>query len=127
MSKIYVITEASFEYNDEIYYQGESEGGEPVLAYSTKSAAETALDIKTREWVDGTRTRYSGLSDYGYSLDEVVDSDKFSELSGVALEEVEQAWDAHDGSFDTLALDNLDATVQSLNITPYKITEIELS
>lgn len=126
MSKIYVITEASFEYNDEIYYQGESEGGEPVLAYSTREVAEKALDIKTREWVDGTRTRYSSLSDYGYEVDEVVDPEKFSELSGVALEEVEQAWRAHDGSFDEMALDNLDATVQSLNLTPYKITEIEL-
>lgn len=132
MSKIYVITELSFEYNDEIYYTGESEGGEPVEAYSSQESADKACDLKTKDWVTNLLTEdYYGLSSYAYDLDGLLNVGKFSNLTGISEEELEKAWDEvwsgeKEVKLNKLLGDNIDATIQSLNIRPFRVTEINL-
>jgi len=44
MSTVYIVSKIGWEYNDEIYYRPESEGGTPVKAYSTKEKAQRECD-----------------------------------------------------------------------------------
>jgi hypothetical protein len=132
-TKIYVITELSFEYNDEIYYTGEAEGGEPVEAYSSKESADKACNLKTKDWVELllTDSRYDDISSYAYNLDSLLDVYKFSDLTGVEIKTLEDAWEhSWSGNKETiltqLLRDHLDATVESLHIRPFRVTEINL-
>lgn len=126
--KIYVITETSFEYNDEIYSHGESDGGEPVVAYSTKEAADKALTLAVSDWVDSNlRDGDYGLPMYGYSMEDVVDVYKFAKLTGIDTSTLKSQWENYDGSVLETLRKNRDAVVQSLRIKPYKVTEIDLN
>lgn len=41
---VYIVSKIGWEYNDEVYYRPESEGGTPVNAYSTQEKAQKACD-----------------------------------------------------------------------------------
>jgi siderophore synthetase component len=41
---VYVVSKIGWEYNDENYYRPESEGGLPVLVFSTKEKAQAECD-----------------------------------------------------------------------------------
>jgi hypothetical protein len=41
---IYIVSKIGWEYNDEVYFRPESEGGTPVNAYSTKEKAQAEVD-----------------------------------------------------------------------------------
>ena len=123
--KIFVITETSFEYNDEYYYEGEGTGGKPVLAFSTLEKAQTALADKTRQWLISTNDS-EGLISYGE--EPILDVNKFSTLSGIDHNEIQSAWDDFDESaISNMVKNNIDAVLESLELTPFRITEIELA
>jgi hypothetical protein len=55
---VYIVCKIGWEYNDETYYRPESEGGTPVLAYSTKEKAQAECDkrnahLKNNKGEDG--------------------------------------------------------------------------
>jgi hypothetical protein len=49
-ANIYVVVEIGWEYNDEYYYRPESEGGNPVNAFTIPSLAEEYCSTKDCEW-----------------------------------------------------------------------------
>lgn len=126
--KIFVVTEISFEYNDEYYYQGESEGGKPVEAYSTKLKAQEAVNVRTKEWLkEISESKWGGITDYGY-MDEVINIDQFANESGLNYEETKEAFENHDSdTVNKLILDNLDVAVKALQVDIFKVSEIELN
>lgn len=126
--KIFVVTEISFEYNDEYYYQGENEGGEPVEAYPTEIAAKEAVKAKTREWLkEISNARYGGLTDYGH-WGEVFNIDKFAHESDLEYSCVKEAFENYnEEEVNKMVLNNLDAAQRALYLTIFKVTEVELN
>ena len=51
MSKVYIVMEKSFEYNDEIYYTPESGGGNPENVFTDKEKAEQFARQKNVEFM----------------------------------------------------------------------------
>ncbi len=88
---IYVVSERSFEYNDEIYHLPEDgsggKSGVSKLAFSSKVFAMVERDKKNLEWFKEVTSgdRYNNLSNYTY---EKIDSlfDDVSEL-GVIIDD----------------------------------------
>lgn len=125
--EIFVIVETGFEYNDEIYTQGESGGGEPIQAYTSEDAAKVACDEKTLTWVEERcGSRYDSVTNYGYSPDEVMNLYKFSTLTGISEQELKDAWAAYNGSMEKILKSNMEAVTQCLNIKPFKVVGVEL-
>lgn len=126
--KIYVVTEISFEYNDEYYYQGESDGGTPVKAFSTKEKAEEALPEYTRNWIKETsESKWSSILDYTGEDRDGFDVEAFARDAGLDESEVQEAFDNYDTEkINKFVLDNLDSAVKALDLTLFKVTEIEL-
>jgi len=55
---VYILSKIGWEYNDETYYRPESEGGTPVMAYSTEAKAQAECDkhnahLKNNKGEDG--------------------------------------------------------------------------
>lgn len=65
---IYVVSERSFEYNDEIYhlpYDGSGENsGKAKLAFTNKDKALSIRDSKNIEWLKNLDNEYGGLGAY---------------------------------------------------------------
>lgn len=68
MATGYVITEIGYEYNDEIYYQGESGGGTPVKVYLDKDKAQAELDRLNLESLVTCE-----IGEYAYDLEDIID------------------------------------------------------
>lgn len=68
MATGYVITEVGYEYNDEIYYQGESGGGTPVKVYLDKEKAQFELDRLNLESLITCE-----IGQYAYDLEDIID------------------------------------------------------
>ena len=41
---VYILSRIGWEYNDEVYFRPESEGGTPIAAYGTKERAQAECD-----------------------------------------------------------------------------------
>lgn len=65
--KYYIIQEAGFEYNDEIY--NKTDGGTPVKVFKDRIAAELAADGLNKKKLEN-----ESLGTYAYSLDDVTDN-----------------------------------------------------
>lgn len=127
--KIYVISEISFEYNDEYYYQGESDGGTPVEAFSTKERAKQELPVYTRNWIkEQSESKWGSIQDYIGEDEDGFRTDVFAKHAGIDESEVRDAFDRYDSAkINKLILDNLDAAVKAFTLKLFKITEIELA
>jgi len=69
-SKYYVLLHCGWEYNDEIFYRGESAGGYPSALYKNKKKAQDDCDIKNINEFENILRREE-LNYYGYyGLDE---------------------------------------------------------
>lgn len=75
---MYVVLEAGFEYNDEIYHRAESSGGTPVKAFKLERRAKEYADNKNLERVieecrpTSKWSRGGGLGDYGYDWEDIL-------------------------------------------------------
>ena len=49
---VYIVSQIGWEYNDEYYYRPESEGGKPVIAYSTKEKAQAECDTRNAHLIE---------------------------------------------------------------------------
>jgi hypothetical protein len=130
MSKsIFVINEISFEYNDEYYHTGESEGGQPVQAYSTKAKAEAAISELTKEWVkEHSESEWSSITDYSNYDESVLDVYKFSAKTGIDVAEIDKAFENYDTKkINEMVKNNIDAAAESLTIKLFKVVEVELA
>lgn len=127
--KIYVINEISFEYNDEYYYQGESEGGEPVQAYSTKEKAQAAIPELTKKWIlDNSTSDWMSVAEYGGYDGGAIDLHRFAAEASLDFNEVEKTFENYDTKkINQMLRDNIDAAVKSLKLRLFKIKEIELA
>ena len=70
---VYIVSKIGWEYNDETYYRPESEGGTPVLAFSTQAKAQAECDKRNAHLKDNT-------GEDGYvteALDNEVDVDEY--------------------------------------------------
>lgn len=118
--KVYVVTEVEFQYNDEIYYASDGEGGEPVEVFANKEAAEKAIEKLTLNWLKTTK-----LQDYGYEIDEIFSLWRLSTELEISEEDIQQAW--NDYEFDALLEGKEDKAVEAFKLKLYKITELELN
>lgn len=76
MATGYVVTEIGYEYNDEIYYQGESGGGTPVKVYLDKEKAQSETDRLNLEALVTCE-----IGQYAYDLSEIInDMDSFEKI-----------------------------------------------
>lgn len=126
--KIFVVTEVSFEYNDEYYYTGESDGGTPVKAYSTKEKAKAAIPEYTRNWIkEQSDSKWGSILDYvGEDRDGFL-VDVFASDAGLDEDEVTTAFDNYDtAKINEFISNNLDSAVKAFNVTLFKVTEVEL-
>lgn len=71
----YVVVALGWEYNDEVMYHGESGGGIPTRVCFNKQLAEKRAERSTAEDIRG-----EDLGRFGYSLDEVVSTERYKEL-----------------------------------------------
>jgi len=55
---IYIVSKIGWEYNDEVYYRPESEGGTPVNAYSTRAKAQEQCDKLNAPLLEGKQSDY---------------------------------------------------------------------
>ena len=71
VKKGFVVGRVGFEYNDEIFTQGEDSGVTPLKVFSTRERAKAEVVART---IDQLRKmdRYDSLGCYGYSVDEVI-------------------------------------------------------
>lgn len=67
---LYILMEAGFEYNDEVY--SPVDGGNPKKVFTSKAAAQKVADEKNMSEFRSIINSGS-IRDYGYSLDEVLD------------------------------------------------------
>lgn len=67
MSTMYVVLRLGYEYNDEIYYRGESEGGSPIKIFHDKQIAEHYCKVKNIQMLKSGRAPY----EYCYNYDEI--------------------------------------------------------
>ena len=82
----FVLMEAGFDYNDEVYLP--SEGGNPSRVFTSKEAAEKVMLQKNIDQFKNILEDGS-IKDYGYSLDEVLDhrgsSDELDGKDGIFM------------------------------------------
>ena len=55
---VYIVSQIGWEYNDENYYRPESEGGKPVLAFSTREKAQAECDKRNAPLKNNTGDGY---------------------------------------------------------------------
>ncbi len=122
MTKIYVVTETNYEYNDEYYYAGEGSGGSPIHAYTDKSKAESACKESTKKWLE-----INDLTDYGYVAEGVFDVERFCSMSGLTEDEVISSWDSN--SLNELVSESVseEHLIDSLRLSIFEVIEIELN
>lgn len=71
MSKMYVLVEEGWEYNDEVMFRPESGGGTPTKVFASKEKAEQERDrlnakVLSAKFADGS------IQDYFYSISDMV-------------------------------------------------------
>ena len=64
--KGYIIMDANFQYNDEIYYNDDCDAGRPTTMYFEKDKAKKVCAEQTRNWLRGV-----DLAEYFYEIDEL--------------------------------------------------------
>jgi hypothetical protein len=91
MTKLYVVMEVSFEYNDEVSRRPECGGGKPLTFYKTMQQASLACALKNIAYLKGlAKDQYGGLSNYGYAIDEIFRSpDTVREIIGDAASDLD--------------------------------------
>lgn len=65
MTQLFILTEADFSYNDEVYSL-EGEGGRPIQAFESEEDAKAAVVTRTAEWV-----KSHDLGTYGYDMEDL--------------------------------------------------------
>lgn len=120
MSKVFVVQETTFEYNDEWYYPGESEGGQARKAFKTRERAEGEARVlarkKARSIMFGCYLGEDGFS-WGFN-----NLEKVREIVG------ESAWDeSWEYTIpDSMSDKDLDTLLDSWSNDLFKVVEIEL-
>ena len=66
IEEVYVVQKVAWEYNDEHYYTGESDGGNPVIAYINEDTAKKVADDLTYKYVTES---WGGFTPCEYSYD----------------------------------------------------------
>jgi hypothetical protein len=73
----YIICKSNFEYNDEIFYNSEIPGGEPIFVTGSKNEViEKYLELEI------TAVKEHDLYEYGYSFDEVINTNVYEDVIG---------------------------------------------
>lgn len=92
MTKLYLVMEVSFEYNDEVFHSTEGGGGKPLTFYKTMQQASRACALKNIEYLKSLAKdkHYGGLRSYGYGIDEVFrNPTKVREIIGDAASDLD--------------------------------------
>lgn len=78
MSKVYVVVERTYEYNDEVNYF--NDGGQPVTVYRSEEKANEVVKEKTIQWLMS-----GNCSGFGHELNWLFgyNDDKVSEILGI--------------------------------------------
>lgn len=129
MATGYVITEIGYEYNDEIYYQGESGGGTPVKVYLDKEKAQAELNRLNLESLVTCE-----IGEYAYDLEDIIDDmsafekiiqkyDKEGEVSVRDSYELGNWFATHASNFSNSDKKKL---LEIINLEFYTIAEVEI-
>lgn len=135
MSKIYLVCEYTYEYNDEIYYRPESDSVGPLVAFTDPEKANDLCLQKNLEWLKElvpTEKRYysSGLDDYGYEVDDVISNftvfEELIEKYGLDLNLKDRdTLEYIPGFIIGLTKDDQKRALSALNTIGYVVREVE--
>lgn len=120
---MFVVTETSFEYNDEVHSVGEAGGGNPVAIFENRVDAETHARNLT---IDNFLLSWAGdeLHCFGYQLDEIFKrKPSFVEMDEDCFFEVEYEEDMGFKIAD-LTRDQLAELADCLCFDPHFVTEV---
>ena len=136
---MFVVTQTSFEYNDEVHSIGEVEGGTPLAVFDSRDDAREYIKQLTVGWLKGIYR----LCDYGYGTSEIFSrKPSFLTMEGVVDEEAHQdeaffEMDAYEvdnllgftGSYTKNGLENrsqeeIEEIASCLAFMPYFVTEV---
>lgn len=125
MTKVFVVSATSFEYNDEVHSITEDGGGTPVAAFATKEDAEANARQRT---IDDFLKGYYGsqLHCFGYGLDNVFQRmPKFLDMDEEIFFDESKYHDLQDIIRpNELSDDDLIELADSLDFKPHFVTEI---
>lgn len=125
---LFLVVEEAYEYNDEIYTQGDSDGSTPVKLYRTQIAADKVALESNIEFLQDADLNY-----YGYSLNEVVNVSKLLDIVPQAsdiidydsdIEEVK--WEDVFEIIDDLIAEDRIRAYACFKIQPFKVTSVEI-
>lgn len=139
--RAFVVTETSFEYNDEVHSVGDVEGGTPLVVYESRDDARQHIKQLTVDWL----REQCRLTDYGYETSSIYSrKPSFLSMEGVVDEEAHQneaffAMDSYEvdnligftGSYSERGLkdrsqEELEELASCLAFMPYFVTEVPL-
>lgn len=127
MSKVYVVIESGWEYNDEYYHRacdGASNVGKPTRVFTERpKAAARARELNIKE-IKGTELR----SYAGNGIEDLILDDKDKELSTLLFGKPDHDW----GDWDPVSVpanitdEKAAEILDCLNISWFDIVEVEL-
>jgi hypothetical protein len=116
--KYYIVQKVGYEYNDEVNYRPECDGGTPEKVFSSALKAEKYADKLNLEELSGCQIR-----GYGYSDREVVEDgffDVYNELFNDNLTEID--WDFQ---LPKLTKDQYNQLKDYIKVKFYEVVECE--
>lgn len=127
MTSKFVVTETSFEYNDEVHCVTEDEGGIPVAVFDTQAEAEAFANEQT---VNGFLKSWAGdqLAGFGYDLDDIfAKKPKCVDMSEDDFFDMEEHYYNLDETIDikNRSDEDLHEIARCLAFRPYRVTEVK--
>lgn len=114
---MFVVLRHDFEYNDEIYYQGEHAGGQPIKVFHDESLAKLYAKELTGDALRGLE-----IGQYCYGLDEIDRTGKVKEIL-TNLEVNTEDWQAYIPK--DISNEDLDAICDNLGIEFFSVVKVD--
>ena len=125
MTEIFVVTETSFQYNDEVHSVVEDDGGTPIAAFNTQTEAYTYVQKATIGFLKGWGGK--NLGQFGYEMCMIfqrkptflsMTEEEFFQGDTWDLEKLIVVKDLSDNELEELA--------NAIDFSPYNVTEVSV-
>ena len=120
MTTYFTIVQLGYEYNDEIMYQPESGGGQPVSLFKTRESANSHVDELNKKEIFNLISS-DELSTYGYDWSDICDDE-----SVIKILNLPDLYDFSNEDFDNLTADQKEVFLKNLNLNFYEVYEVKL-